>query len=168
MILDFNQGPYLAAGVFALIYPLSVIQSLKAQGKRNMSPGKSWMWSEALDLLHSAERLQRQFFRPGARNCWEPPVDIYQSDGDLWIFLALPGVTAEHTQVSVEGAVLVVHGDRPLPQVAQGASIHRLEIPYGPFERRIGLPEGHYQILQKAFDNGCLVIGLRRLEGSMR
>lgn len=131
-----------------------------------MSPGKSWMWSEALDLLQSAERLQRQFFRPGTRNCWEPPVDIYQSGEDLWIFLAVPGVTADHAQVSVEAAVLVVRGDRPLPQVAhaaEGATIHRLEIPYGPFERRIGLPEGHYQILQKAFDNGCLVIGLRRL-----
>ena len=89
-----------------------------------MTRGKTWMWSEALDLLQSAERLQRQFFRPGTRNCWEPPV-------------------------------------------AQGAAIHRLEIPYGPFERRIALSDGHYQILQKVFDNGCLVIGLRRLEGKL-
>jgi hypothetical protein len=33
LILAFMQGPYLAAGVFALIYLLSVIQSLKTQGK---------------------------------------------------------------------------------------------------------------------------------------
>jgi len=133
-----------------------------------MSPGKSWMWSDALDLLQSAERMQRQFFRPGERNCWEPPVDIYQNGGDLWIFLAVPGVPADHVNLDIVNAELIVHGERPLPQVAQGAAIHRLEIPYGPFERRIGLPEGHYQILQKAFDNGCLVIGLRRLEGTVR
>ncbi len=132
-----------------------------------MTRGKTWMWSEALDLLQSAERLQRQFFRPGTRNCWEPPVDIYQSGGDVWIFLAVPGVTADHVQVAILDAELVVRGDRPLPQVAQGAAIHRLEIPYGPFERRIALSDGHYQILQKVFDNGCLVIGLRRLEGKL-
>jgi hypothetical protein len=57
----------------------------------------------------------------------------------------------------------VVRGERPLPLAAQGAAIHRLEIPYGRFERRIGLPAGHYQVLQRLFDNGCLVLGLRKL-----
>ena len=130
-----------------------------------MGSGKSWMWSEALDLLQDAERLQRQFFRlggtPGTR--WEPPVDVFQSGEDVWIFLAVPGVSADHVEVVMDGKTLVVRGDRPLPTVARGAAIHRLEIPYGAFERRIGLPAGRYQVLQRVFDNGCLVIGLRQL-----
>ncbi len=130
-----------------------------------MRSGKSWMWSEALDLLQSAERLQRQFFRvggtPGSR--WEPPVDVYQCAEDVWIFLAVPGVPENHVEVVMDGTTLVVRGERPLPRVAKDAAIHRLEIPYGPFERRIGLPEGRYQVLQRVFDNGCLVIGLRQL-----
>ncbi len=129
-----------------------------------MRPEKTWMWSQALDLLASAERMQRQFFHQGARgHCWEPPVDVYQSGEDLWIFLAVPGVPADHVEVVMDGATLVVRGDRPLPRVAQGTTIHRLEIPHGPFERRIGLPGGTYQVLQRVFDNGCLVIGLRQL-----
>lgn len=123
------------------------------------------MWSQALDLLQSAERLQRQFFHQGAQgNTWEPPVDVYQTGEDVWIFLAVPGVPADHVEVVLDGATLVVRGERPLPQVAQGAAIHRLEIPHGRFERRIRLAGGTYQVLQRVFDNGCLVIGLRQLD----
>lgn len=123
------------------------------------------MWAEALDLLQSAERLQRQFFQVGSAHGvrWEPPVDVFQSGDDLWIFVAVPGVPSEHVEVLLEGTTLVVRGERPLPPTAQGAVIHRLEIPYGRFERRIALPSGHYQVLQRLFENGCLVMGLRKL-----
>ncbi len=122
------------------------------------------MWAEALEMLQSAERLQRQFFQIGAADApWEPPVDVYQAGDDLWIFLALPGVPADHMETMMEGATLVVLGERPLPPAARGARIHRLEIPYGRFERRIALPAGHYQVLQQVTENGCLVLGLRKL-----
>ena len=122
------------------------------------------MWAEALEMLQSAERLQRQFFQIGPWNApWEPPVDVYQAGDDLWIFLALPGVPPDHMETAIDGATLVVRGERPLPPTARGASIHRLEIPYGRFERRITLPAGHYQVLQQVVENGCLVIGLRKL-----
>lgn len=127
---------------------------------------RSWMWSEALELLQSAERLQRQFFQVGAAHGarWEPPVDVYQSGGDLWIFVAIPGVPADHVEALMDGTTLIVRGERPLPPAARGATIHRLEIPYGRFERRIALPSGHYQVLQRVFDNGCLVLGMRKLD----
>ena len=122
------------------------------------------MWAEALEMLQSAERLQRQFFQIGASGArWEPPVDVYQAGDDLWIFLALPGVPAGHMETVIEGATLIVQGERPLPAAARGARIHRLEIPYGRFERRITLPAGHYQVLQRVCENGCLVLGLRKL-----
>jgi HSP20 family protein len=122
------------------------------------------MWAEALEMLQSAERLQRQFFQIGQGGApWEPPVDVYQAGDDLWIFLALPGVPAEHIETVIDGATLIVHGERPLPSASRGASIHRLEIPYGRFERRITLPGGHYQVLQRVLENGCLVLGLRKL-----
>lgn len=125
----------------------------------------TWMWGQALETLENAERLQRQFFQPGAGRggCWEPPVDVYQSGDDLWIFVAVPGVPSESVEVLIEGTTLIVRGERSLPRFAQGAVIHRLEIPHGPFERRIGLPAGRYQVLQRTFDAGCLVLGVRPL-----
>jgi len=125
------------------------------------------MWAEALDLLDQADRLHRQFFRLGGRRvgppCWEPPVDVYETRDQIWLYYALPGVHPDQVQVQLEGNALVVRGDRPLPPQARQAAIRRLEIPYGPFERRLALPAGQYELLQHALDAGSLVIGLRRV-----
>lgn len=132
-----------------------------------MQSRRPGMWTEALDLLDQADRLHRQFFRLGRREagtpCWEPPVDIYEARGEIWLYYALPGVEAERVQVQLEGNALVVRGDRPLPPQARQAAIRRLEIPYGPFERRVSLPAGQYQLLQHELHAGSLVIGLRRV-----
>ena len=51
---------------------------------------------------------------------------------------------------------------RPLA-AASGQRIHRLEIPYGRFERQIELPAGRYEIDGRELANGFLVLRLRRL-----
>jgi HSP20 family protein len=127
---------------------------------------RSWMWAEALDLLQSAERLQRQFFQLGAAQgapTWEPPVDLYETGNELWILVALPGVTTDQLEVVIDGATIVVRGERPLPLGARGATILRLEIPYGRFQRRIALPAGRLQILERKLENGCLILCLQRM-----
>ena len=128
---------------------------------------RSWMWAEALDLLQSAERLQRQFFQLGAGQdapTWEPPVDLYETGNELWILVALPGVTTDQLEVVIDGATIVVRGERPLPLDARGGTILRLEIPYGRFQRRIALPAGRLQILERKLENGCLVLCLQRMK----
>ena len=77
-----------------------------------------------------------------AQASWEPPVDIFETERELWIIAALPGVELRDLDVSIDGQVLVVAGLRRPPFDTRGASIHRLEIPYGRFERRIRLPGG--------------------------
>lgn len=128
---------------------------------------RKWMWAEAMALLDEADHLQRQFFRLGTQEAatprWEPPVDVFESGNQLWLFYALPGVRAERVQVTLEGNVLAVRGERRLPAEARSAAIRRLEIPYGHFERRVALPSGRYELLQRELDSGCLVIGLRRV-----
>ena len=127
---------------------------------------RSAMWAEALELLQSAERLQRQFFQVGESTggpCWEPPVDLYESGDELTLLVALPGVSAQQLEVILETASIFVRGERTLPFRSHQAAIHRLEIPYGRFERRIGLPEGRFQLLERRLENGCLALALRRL-----
>jgi HSP20 family protein len=129
-------------------------------------PG-AWMWAEACELLERAERLNRQFFQPrpaSARQpAWEPPVDVLETDGELWIVVALPGVGADRLEVLVEDGGLLVAGDRPMPGRTVAGVIRRLEIPYGHFERRIELPPGRFDILRRELVDGCLVLGLRKL-----
>jgi HSP20 family protein len=125
------------------------------------------MWAEACGLLERAERLHRQFFQPGPaegrRPSWEPPVDILETEAELWILVALPGVGADRLEVLVDSGTLVVSGERPMPGRAHAGIIRRLEIPYGHFERRVELPPGRFEIGRRELVDGCLVLGLRKL-----
>ncbi len=120
---------------------------------------------EALEMLREADRMHRQFFnlalgRPGP--CWEPPIDIVEDGNALTISVALPGVAKDEVEVRTDGARLHVVGRRPLVP-ASTTRIHRLEIPYGRFERTIELPTGRYDLAGRDFVDGCLVLTLRRL-----
>ncbi len=125
------------------------------------------MWAEACELLERAERLHRQFFQPrpgeGRGPRWEPPVDVLETEAELCILVALPGVGADRLQVVVDGGTLAVVGERPMPGRDRPGIIRRLEIPYGRFERRIELPAGRFEIARRELVDGCLVLGLRKL-----
>jgi HSP20 family molecular chaperone IbpA len=123
-----------------------------------MRDPKNQMWAEACAMLKQAERLHRQFFEPsreGAR--WEPPVDVFETERELCIIAALPGVAPEAVRVEFEGQTLVIVGSRPLPGRARQANILRLEIPYGRFERRISLT-ARLQLAERELRNGCLIL----------
>jgi len=128
---------------------------------------RSWMWEEALELLQSAERLQRRFFHVGMQHgapCWEPPIDLYENADELGLIVALPGVAPEEIEVAIESGSLVVRGDRRFPLDYEQAKIHRLEIPYGRFERRVTLSAGRFRLHEQRLENGCLTLRLRRLK----
>src|ERR1700704_5508407 len=106
-----------------------------------------WMWNEALAMIARAEHLHRGFFEPGISMQvanWEPPVDIFEADRELWIVVALPGVEHGDLDVTIDVDVFRVAGQRRLPAAARTASIHRLEIPHGHFERHIKLPSARF------------------------
>lgn len=131
-----------------------------------MRDPKHHMWSEACSLLKQAEQLHRQFFEPsrgGARAArWEPPVDVFETERELWIIAALPGVAPEAVRVEIEGPTLVIAGVRPLPCKGRNANIVRLEIPYGRFERRITL-SARLRLAERELSNGCLVLTFAKL-----
>ncbi|MFZ0837441.1 MAG: Hsp20/alpha crystallin family protein [Xanthobacteraceae bacterium] len=125
-----------------------------------------WMWSEACDSLARAERLHRQFFQPRRPGTWEPPVDILETEREVLLFFALPGVSIDKVETIIDGADLVVAGTRVLPPQLRTAIIHRIELPQGRFERRVRLPAGRYREVLRAAANGCLVITLRKAEAA--
>ena len=59
--------------------------------------------------------------------------------------------------------VLSIAGERPLPLPRGAGTIHRLEIPHGRFERRLGLPPGRYELGRRDLLDGCLTLTLRKL-----
>src|SRR6476661_2565770 len=118
-----------------------------------------WMLSEALDSLNRAERLRQQFGRQEA--CWEPPIDVLETEHELLILVALPGVNPDNVETVIQDGVLIISGQRTLPPELRNARIHRLELPQGRFERRIALPSGRYAISRFVMD-GCVALRLAK------
>ena len=120
----------------------------------------NWMLSEALGSLARAERLHKQFFTLQQAH-WEPPIDVLETDEEILILVALPGVDLEQVEAVIEDGVLSISGSRTLPAELRNARIHRLELPQGNFLRRIALPVGRYAISRFAA-NGCIVFRLAK------
>ncbi len=129
---------------------------------------RDWMWSEACEMIARAERMHRELFRPAGTQArlpeWEPPVDILESDYEVLVLVALPGVNADSAQAGIEDGELVIAGTRILPAELRTATIHRLELPQGRFYRRLRLPPGRYSGVRRAAADGCLVITLQKAE----
>ena len=149
-----------------------------------------WMWSEACEMLARAERMHRALFRPVRQEmrqemrqetrqetrqesrqesrlpAWEPPADILETELEVLVLVALPGVDADGAQAVIEDGDLVIAGTRAVPREWRTAIIHRLELPQGRFYRRLRLPAGGYSTVRRTAAAGCLVISLQKVEHS--
>jgi HSP20 family protein len=126
----------------------------------------NWMLSEAIESLARAERLRQQFFKlqttiDSRESSWEPPIDVLETDEEVLILVALPGVDPEEVEAVIDHGTLVISGRRTLPKELRDARIHRLELPQCRFERRIALPVGRYAVSRFAV-NGCIVLRLAK------
>jgi HSP20 family protein len=127
---------------------------------------RDWMWSEACEMLTRAERMHREVFRPtglqARQPAWEPPVDILETENEVLVLVALPGVDVDNAQAAIEDGDLVIVGNRVLPVELRTATIHRLELPQGRFYRRLRLPAGRYSDVRRAAASGCLIVTLQK------
>lgn len=133
-----------------------------------------FIWSRANDLLQQAERIQRNFLQIAAATqyrslqrrtpSWEPPVNIVETDENLWVIAALPGVSSDQVQVRIEAGELVIAGHRPLPKCCTDGDLKIWEIPLGRFERRLRVPAGETPLFlgEIKLQEGLLIIQLRK------
>lgn len=120
------------------------------------------MWAEAISALARVDRLHRDFFRPDPKG-WEPPVDVLETQNELVIMVALPGVHADEVEIVVHDDSLAIVGIRRLPAFLQRARVLRMELPHGRFERRVAIPPGQYEVTRRDLADGLLVVALRRV-----
>jgi HSP20 family protein len=131
------------------------------------------MWGEALSLLEQADRLHRQFFRVAgseSAHTWEPPVDVVETGDRIAVHVALPGVAPDSITIMTEPGGVLVTALRAFPCRESAAHIHRIEIPYGRFERHITLPFSDpympIELVAKDLVDGLLTLTFRRKDGA--
>ena len=81
---------------------------------------RDWMWSEAVrDAGTRRAACIASLFRPvgvqARQPAWEPPVDILETEHEVLVLVALPGVDADAAQAVIEDGELVIAGTRVLP-----------------------------------------------------
>lgn len=96
--------------------------------------------NELEDLFSEVWRAPRF----SARRYFRPAADCFRTvePAELVVLVELPGVDPESVQVVAGERSLQVSGERRRPRLGKGGQVYQqMEIDYGPFERRISLPD---------------------------
>ena len=92
---------------------------------------------------------------------WAPRLAAYSKDGDLVLHADLPGVSLEDVDITLDGNVLTISGDRKIRTQDEGVSYYLNELPHGAFRRSVTVPEGvDADSIKARFENGVLEVVL--------
>ncbi|HKY56177.1 MAG TPA: Hsp20/alpha crystallin family protein [Anaerolineales bacterium] len=130
-------------------------------------PGREMMTlREAMDRLFD-DAFTRPFslMREGGANWSSLPIDLYQTDNDVVVKAALPGIKADEVQINITGDVLTIKGETKHDEETKEKSWHIREHRWGAFERSVMLPTTvNADRAQADFENGILTITLPKSE----
>ena len=88
-----------------------------------------------------------------------PAVDVSEGEDALTFELDLPGLAKEDIHVTVDGAQLMISGERVRAVQSEGCKLHRRERAFGAFNRTFKLPgmvDGGRS--RARFDHGVLTV----------
>jgi HSP20 family protein len=129
----------------------------------------------AADFVNVGNRINRLLnealggfdrqYRNGAVAAWVPPVDIVEADDGIRIMAEVPGVRPEDVQISLEGNLLTIHGQKQQIAEERTERVHRYERTHGAFERTFTLPATvNATTIKATSDLGLLTITLPKVE----
>lgn len=91
-------------------------------------------------LMRSAMRDLDRSSAPAASRPVFPAVNVWEGDEALAITAELPGVEPSDIEITANGDVLTIAGERKPPELPEGAAWHRRERGHGTFSRAVRLP----------------------------
>lgn len=128
-------------------------------------------WEPVREMMTLREAMDRlfddAFTRPiGANGVSSmPAIDLYQTDDEVVVKAALPGLKAEDVQITVTNDVLTLRGEFNWENGQKEATYHIREQRVGSFERSVALPvDVQTDKAQADFQNGVLTITLPKAE----
>ena len=127
-------------------------------------------WRGEIDRLRNEmDRLYDRFFdwRPFHRFAeegeWSPSVDVSETSKEVVVTAEIPGLEAKDIDVSLDGSVLRLRGERKKESEEKDANFHRVERTYGSFSRSIRLPtEVDHEKIKATYKQGVLKIILTK------
>ena len=128
-------------------------------------------WEPVREMMTLREAMDRlfddAFTRPIGINGGSsmPAIDLYQTDDEVVVKAALPGLKADDVQITVTNGVLTLRGEFKRENGHKEATYHIREQRFGSFERSVALPiDVQTDKAQADFQNGVLTIILPKAE----
>ena len=130
-------------------------------------------WEPMREMMTLREAMDRlfddAFTRPvgtnGNNNWGAPAIDLYQTNDNVTVKAALPGLKAEDVQISITGDALTLKGEFKQNNEIKEATYQIKEQRYGSFERSVMLPTDVQTDKAKAeCEDGVLTITLPKAE----
>ncbi len=92
-------------------------------------------------------------------------VDVFETNSDFVVVAAIAGVQIKDIDISVEKEMMVIRGHRQDPQEDPEKKYFYQECYWGPFSRKIVLPENiDTQAAQAAMNKGMLTIKIPKTD----
>jgi HSP20 family protein len=124
-------------------------------------------WEPFRDMITLREAMDHLFDEAFTRrtSIGGPAVDMYQTDNEVIVKAALPGLKADEVQISVTSNVLTLRGEIRHQEEIKNATYQIREQRWGAFERSVLLPTDVESDKAKAdFEDGVLTISLPKAE----
>ena len=127
---------------------------------------------EIATLRREMDRLFEDFFGDkggflSEAGKWMPAVDVSETDDNIIVKAELPGMKSDDIDVSVQGDVLVIKGEKKEETEEKKENFHLIERRRGEFARsiRIPVPVDQDKVSAK-YENGVLAVTLPKKEES--
>ncbi len=116
--------------------------ALVRRNRSSLSPMRDWNSGTFGDLFDEVDRFFNQATAPvlgqfAATTSY--PVDLYETEENIVLEMAVPGVRVEDLDISIEGRQLSIRGTLPEREL-EGRRYWLQNIPQGQFSRTITLP----------------------------
>jgi len=100
---------------------------------------------------------------------WAPSADINETDKEYVIRAELPAVKKEDVQVTFDGGMITIKGERKQQKEDKNEKFHRVESFYGSFERSFSLPDNvNADAIRCDSKDGILTVHIPKTETSKR
>ena len=134
-------------------------------------------WEPFRDIMTLRDRMDRLFGEGFGRGwpteeglttgLWNPPVDVYETKDSIVLKADLPEVSKDEVDISIQGNVLSIRGQRKREQEVKEKDFYRMERSYGGFTRSFTLPGTvDADKIEASFSGGVLTVTLPKTEES--
>ena len=104
--------------------------------------------------------ISREFFKEGE---WVLRVDVSEGKKEITVKAEIPGCNAKDIDVSLEGQILTIKGEKKQEKEEKEENFHRVERSYGSFTRRMNLPaEVDQENIDASYKKGVLKLVFKK------